>query len=193
MKLFSLTTSTREHSHSARLYSRGEGGAQGSSVAARRADLWKPTKLAAQNFNTRIGFDRLCSKSSIICHLQCSYISKIMPIIMLVFVNYAHFSKICRNYASTFYFKFGKNTSIAMQKSTKWQTHLPFLQLGTLRVHYHDYSFSENYKNSSKNQHTDAILLWVGEQVSYAHALSPVGPWSYEIQSDNKQLKKLLS
>ena len=49
-----------------------------------------------------------------------------MLIIMLVFVNYAHFSKICRNYASTFYLKFGKNTSITMQQTSKWQTHLPY-------------------------------------------------------------------
>ena len=27
---------------------------------------------------------------------------------MLIFVNYAHFSKKCRTYAFTFYFKFGK-------------------------------------------------------------------------------------
>ena len=47
---------------------------------------------------------------------QCSYISKIMQIIMLVLVNYAHFSRKCRNYASSFYFKFGKDTSITMQK-----------------------------------------------------------------------------
>ena len=47
---------------------------------------------------------------------QCSYISKIMQIIMLVLVNYAHFGRKCRNYASSFYFKFGKDTSITMQK-----------------------------------------------------------------------------
>ena len=42
-----------------------------------------------------------------------------MPIILLVFVNYARFSKKkkndkkkTRNYASTLYFKFGKNTLI---------------------------------------------------------------------------------
>ena len=29
-------------------------------------------------------------------------------VIMLIFVNYAHFSKKCRTYAVTFYFKFGK-------------------------------------------------------------------------------------
>ena len=40
------------------------------------------------------GYDRLCSQEwHNQCLLQCSYISKIMPIIMLVFVNYAHFSK----------------------------------------------------------------------------------------------------
>ena len=35
---------------------------------------------------------------------------------MLVFVNYAHCSKTCRNYASTFYLQFGENTSISMKK-----------------------------------------------------------------------------
>ena len=34
----------------------------------------------------------------------------------VVFDNYAHFSKIHRNYASTFSFKFGQNTSITMQQ-----------------------------------------------------------------------------
>lgn len=47
---------------------------------------------------------------------QCWYISKIMQIIMLVLVNYAHFSRKCRNYASFFYFKFGKGTSMTIQK-----------------------------------------------------------------------------
>ena len=37
------------------------------------------------------GYDSCALKSGIICLLQCSYISKIMPIIMLVFANYAHF------------------------------------------------------------------------------------------------------
>ena len=32
-------------------------------------------------------------------------------LITLVFVNYAHYSRKCRNYTSSFYFKFGKNTS----------------------------------------------------------------------------------
>ena len=31
---------------------------------------------------------------------------------MLVFANYAHLCKKCRNYASAFSFKFGKNTSV---------------------------------------------------------------------------------
>ena len=34
----------------------------------------------------------------------------------VAFDNYAHFSKIPRNYASTFSFKFGQNTSITMQQ-----------------------------------------------------------------------------
>ena len=43
---------------------------------------------------------------------------------MLVSVNYSHFNKKkCRNNTSTFYFKFGKNTSITLQQTTKWQTH----------------------------------------------------------------------
>ena len=52
---------------------------------------------------------------------------------MLVFVNYVHCSKTCRNYASTFYLQFGKNTSMSMKKKkSKWQTHLPYLHLETL-------------------------------------------------------------
>ena len=46
----------------------------------------------------------------------CSYISKIMPIIILVFENHDHFSRKCRNYAFSFYFKFAKNTSVTMEK-----------------------------------------------------------------------------
>ena len=42
-----------------------------------------------------------------------------------------------------------------MQQASKWQTHLLYLHLETLRVHN---SFSENYKNSNKNQHKDVIL-----------------------------------
>ena len=44
-------------------------------------------------------------------------------------------------YTFTFYFKFGKkylNTS--MQQTSKWQKHLPYLYVGTLRVHYYIYS-----------------------------------------------------
>lgn len=49
---------------------------------------------------------------------------------MLVFENYVpSFSKKCRNYASTFYFQFRKNTSeLTIQQATKWQTLLPSLQ-----------------------------------------------------------------
>ena len=66
---------------------------------------------------------------------------------MLLFVIYAHFSKICRNYACAFNFKFSVekylNISrwITMQQTSKWQTHLPYLYLETLRVHN---SFSEH-------------------------------------------------
>lgn len=40
------------------------------------------------------------SFTSSICHMQCSYISKIIPTIMLVFVNYPHFSTKCRTFFS---------------------------------------------------------------------------------------------
>ena len=46
-----------------------------------------------------------------------------------------------------FYVKFGKNTSLTMQQTSKWQTYLSYLHLEILRVRN---SFSENYKNSSK-------------------------------------------
>ena len=68
------------------------------------------------NSHLPLGFDRLClqEKDNMLL-ATCSYISKIMPIIILVFVNYDHFSqkmqKLC-----FFFFKFGKNTSITMQK-----------------------------------------------------------------------------
>ena len=42
-----------------------------------------------------------------ICYLCASYISKIMPIILIAL------AKKIRNYSSTFYFKFGKNTSLS--------------------------------------------------------------------------------
>ena len=43
-----------------------------------------------------------------------------------------------------------------MQQTSKWEKHLPYLYVGTLRVHY---LFSENYKNlNKKKQHTGAIL-----------------------------------
>ena len=47
--------------------------------------------------------------------------SKIMTIIILAFVNSAYFGKTCKNYACTFYFKFGENTSITMQQTSKSQ------------------------------------------------------------------------
>ena len=43
-----------------------------------------------------------------------------------------------------------------MQQTSKWQKHLTYLYIGTLRLHY---LFSENYKNlNKKKHHTDAIL-----------------------------------
>ena len=91
---------------------------------------------------------------------------------MLVFVNYTHFSKIYRNYASPFYFKFGKNTSIIIQHTSKWQTHLLHLHLETFKSH--NYSL-KTIKTQTQNQHTDA-KSWVRitELVRYAHALSSV-------------------
>ena len=48
-----------------------------------------------------------------------------------------------------FFFKFGRNTSITMQQTSKWEKHLPYLHVGTLSVHN---SISENYKNPKKIQ-----------------------------------------
>lgn len=45
---------------------------------------------------------------------------------MLAFVNYAHCNKKYSNYASTFYFIFGENTSKTIQQKNKWQTYLPY-------------------------------------------------------------------
>ena len=105
---------------------------------------------------------------------------------LLAVLNYAHFNKICRSHAFTLYFKFGKNIciSITMQQTCKWQTHLPYLRLETLRVHN---SFSENYKNSNKKQ-LAWTPSWVTELVRYA--LSSVGPRFHEC--DSKQEKKII-
>ena len=61
---------------------------------------------------------------------------KIMPIIMLVFV---HVSKKYKRY------EFGKNTSMTIQVTSKWQTHSPSLSVETLQVHNLLY---DNFKNS---------------------------------------------
>lgn len=47
---------------------------------------------------------------------------------MIVFVNYAQFSK-KKKLKLCFYFllKFGENTSITMQQTSRWDTHLPYL------------------------------------------------------------------
>ena len=64
-----------------------------------------------------------------------------MPIIMLAFVNIimlilAKYAEIMHSYASTLFFEFGKNTSITMQQTCKWQIHFPYLHPGKLRVHH---------------------------------------------------------
>ena len=52
-----------------------------------------------------------------------------MPVIVLVFVNYTHFSRKYRNYASNFHFKISKNTSktMHMQQTSTRQKQLPYL------------------------------------------------------------------
>ena len=46
-----------------------------------------------------------------------------------------------------------------MQQTSKWEKHLPYLYVGTLRVHY---LFSENYKNLNKKNSTRAPS-WITE------------------------------
>ena len=94
---------------------------------------------------------------------------------MLLFVIYAHFSKMCTNYACAFNFKFSvekypNNRWITMQKTSKWQTHLPYLHLETLRVHN---SFSEHCTEFMQETST-WTPSWVTELVGNAHALTPV-------------------
>ena len=49
-----------------------------------------------------------------------------------------------------------ENNSITMEQTSKWQTHLPYLLLETLRVHN---SISGNCKPQTINDlHTDVIL-----------------------------------
>ena len=54
-----------------------------------------------------------------------------------------------------------------MQQASKWQTHLLYLHLETLRVHN---SFSENYKNSNKIR--TKTPSWVTQLASHVHVLS---------------------
>ena len=82
---------------------------------------------------------------------------------MLVFVNYTHFSKIYRNYASPFCFKLGKNASITMQRTSKLQRHLLHLHLGTFKSHN---SSSENYKNSNTKPAHGRQILGKGNRTS---------------------------
>ena len=53
--------------------------------------------------------------------------------LVFIFVIMSILAEKCRNYASTFFFKLCKNTS--QQLTSKWQTHLPYLQLETLLMH----------------------------------------------------------
>ena len=65
-----------------------------------------PKELA--NLTSRLQVLIDCArKSSIICYQQCYHVFEIIPIIKLVLVNlqYAHFSKKCRSYDATFYYK----------------------------------------------------------------------------------------
>ena len=94
---------------------------------------------------------------------------------MLLFVIYANFSKICRNYACVCNFKFSvekylNNRWITMQQTSKLQTHLSYLYLQTLRVHN---SFSEHC-TEFKQETSGRTLSWVTELVGNTHALTPV-------------------
>ena len=72
---------------------------------------------------------------------------------------------------ATFYLQFDKNTSISIyiyKKTNKWQTHLPYLHLETLRMNN---SLSDIKCQTIKNQRAGIIL---GNRGSCAHALGPV-------------------
>ena len=93
------------------------------------------------------------------------------------FCNYTHFSKIYRNYASPFYFKFGKNTSIIIQHTSKWQTHLLHLHLEAFKSHD---SFSENYENSNTKPAHGRRILGLTELVRYALSFVKKVLWDQE-------------
>ena len=65
-----------------------------------------PKELAILTSRLQVLID-CARKSSIICYQQCYHVFEIIPIIKLVLVNlqYAHFSKKCRSYDATFYYK----------------------------------------------------------------------------------------
>ena len=66
-----------------------------------------------------------------------------------------------------------------MQQTSKWEKHLPYLHVGTLRVYN---SVSENYKNSKKIPvMRKSWVLWKDPKSL------PLGPRSHEC--DNKQTK----
>ena len=82
-----------------------------------------------------------------------------------------------------------------MQKTSKWQTHLPYLHLETLRVHN---SFSEHCTEFMQETST-RTPSGVTELVGNAHALTPVERSSINFcrsqvpDRDNNQTKDMLS
>ena len=72
----------------------------------------------------------------------------LLSIIVLVFVNYSH-SKNAEIMPLQFSLNVVKTPQYVCNKHSKWQTHLPYLQLETSREHN---SLSDNYKNSNNSQ-----------------------------------------
>ena len=59
-----------------------------------------------------------------------------MPITMLIFVNHAHLSKKCRNYALLFTLNLIETPLYKLynRQVRKWQTHLPYLHHKSARA-----------------------------------------------------------
>ena len=66
-------------------------------------------------------------------------------------------------------------------KTSEWQTHLPYLHLETLRVNN---SLSDIKCQTIKNQHPGTIL---GNRGSYAHALGAMSPRSLPVGSRSRK------
>ena len=97
-----------------------------------------------------------------ICYLCASYISKILPIILLAL------AKKIRNYSSTFYFKFGKNTSLShLQVNGKLVYPVYTKKLYESLIH----CLTSIKTQPINNQHADATP---GNQACYVHSLSLV-------------------